>query len=281
VSIVLVGALAAATAAAAAAVALCGPREVPAVGAPVHPDADALGDAGWRHGLIRWEALRCAAVTAAALLTAFAAVPAAVIPLAAVAPSVWVRTRAQQARDRARREHARLLVAIASALRSGLSLPDALRRAARDAPDGLSARALRAALRSFDLGAGLDRSLLEASGVAPDDLERVALGTLALGVAERLPRERLAALVEAVSDRAAFALRLDDEVRARTSGARQQQRLLALLVPALALYLSVTMPSLAATLASDLGRFVLVPAAAMLEVGGILLGGRIVRGAMR
>lgn len=280
-SLVLVGALAAATAAVAAAVALCGPREVAAVSAPRHPDADTLRDAGWRHGLIRWEALRCAVVAAAVLLAAFAAVPAAVILVAAIAPSVWMRTRAQQARERARRAHAQTLVAIASALRSGLSLPDALRRSTQGAPDELSGRALRAALRSFDLGAGLDRSLFEAAGLARDDVERAALGTLALGVAERLPRERLAELVEAIAERAAFALRLDDEVRARTAGARQQQRLLALIVPALALYLSVTMPSLAATLASDLGRFVLIPAAAMLEVGGIVLGGRIVRGAMR
>ena len=53
--------------------------------------------------------------------------------------------------------------------------------------------------------------------------------------------------------------------------------LLALLVPALALYLVATMPGLAATLASPVGRLVLLPAAAVFELAGIVASRAIVR----
>jgi Flp pilus assembly protein TadB len=270
-----------ATAVVAAALALSGTRAPAITAAPVHPDREALLDAGWRHGLLRWEGLRLAVLAVSALVAVTAAVPLGLALPAAVAPSIWVRARADGARDRGRRAFARVLVAIGSGLRSGLSLPDALRRALGAEEDPLATRSLRAALRSFDLGGGLDEALQAAAERARDVTERVALGTLALGVTERLPRDRLADLVDAVAERAQFALRLDDEVRARAAGARQQQKLLALLVPALAIYLGLTVPSLAATLGSDLGRYVLIPGAAALEIGGIVLGRRIVRDAAR
>lgn len=270
-----------ATAALAGALAVSGARG-PAVRAGlVHPDAEALRDAGWRHGLPRWELVRSMLIAAAVLAVMAVGAPLVLaIPLAGV-PSMWIRARAERARERARRAHARILAGVASALRSGLALPEALRRATSSSEDELATRSLRAALRAFDLGSGLDGALLSAAGSARDDGERIAAGTLALGVAERLPRDRLAELVEAVADRAAFGLRLEDEVRARSAGARQQQKLLAVIVPGLALYLSITMPSLAATLGSDLGRYVLIPGAAALELGGIVLGRRIVRGVPR
>lgn len=277
-SLVLAGALAAATAVIAAALAGSGARAPTLAGGPVHPDLRALADAGWPYGLVRWEGLRLSVTAASAVLAVAAGVPVLLALPVAIVPSVWARVRAGEARDRARRALVQVLASIGSALRSGLSLPDALRRATGSADDAAAMRPLSGALRAFDLGAGLDEALLAAAGRARDGGERVALGTLALGVSERLPRDRLADLVDVLADRALFALRLDDEVRARAAGARQQQRLLALLVPALALYLCLTMPSLAATLGSDLGRYVLIPGAAALELGGIFLGRRIVRG---
>jgi Flp pilus assembly protein TadB len=77
-----------------------------------------------------------------------------------------------------------------------------------------------------------------------------------------------------------FEERLLAEVRARTSGMRAQIVLLALLVPALALYLVATMPGLAATLATPLGMHVLLPAAFLFEIAGILTSRAIV-GALR
>ncbi|MBI2983008.1 MAG: hypothetical protein HYY42_02295 [Chloroflexi bacterium] len=275
-----VGALSAATAAIALVLVLSLRGEAPDVALP-HPDASALRDAGWDRGLRRWEALR-AGIVLSVLTAAFAlGIPVGLVLLAAVAPSIWIRLRAETARDGARRAFGRVLAGTESALRSGLSLPDALRRGSDVAADGLASRPLVDALRAFDLGAGLDSSLLEAARSCRDERARVAIMSLAIGIAERLPRERLADLMAAIADRVAFEERLEDEVRAKAAGVRQQQRLLALLVPALATYLAVTMPTLAVTLGSDLGRFVLIPGAVALEAAGVILGRRVVRGALR
>lgn len=277
----LVGALALATAVVALVLGLSLREATPPRFALPHPDASALRDAGWKGGLRRWEALRAALVAGAALTAAVLGVPVAVALLAGLSPSVWIRLRAEAARDRARRALGRILATTEGALRSGVSLPDALRRASEAGGDTLASRPFADAVRAFDLGASLDAALLAAAEVSGDRRLRLALGTIALGIAERLPRERLADLLAIVADRTSFEERLDDEVRARAAGARQQQRLLAALVPALAAYLTFTMPTLAGTLGSDLGRFVLIPAAVILEVTGIVLGRRVVSEAVR
>jgi Flp pilus assembly protein TadB len=282
VSIELVGALAACTAAFAAVLSF-GMRGTMATAMHMaHPDASALADAGWRGGLRRWEAIRASVMAAALALATVLGAPAVLAAAAAsVMPSVWIRLHAETARERARRSIGRILASAESALRSGVSLPDALRRSGEAVGDELASRPIRDALRAFELGAGLDAALTAAARRCADARARVALGSLALGIAERLPRERMADLVAAVADRATFEDRLDDEVRARAAGARQQQRLLAVIVPALALYLSITTPTLSTVLASDLGRFVLIPAALALEVAGILLGRHVTRSVLR
>lgn len=245
-----------------------------------HPDARELTDAGWTRGLRGWIAIEIAAVAAGATACVVAGLPLALAPAAVVAPSIWIRGRAEAGRERAQRSVPGIVTAAEAALRSGLSLPDALRRAADTSTEEMAAQPIRAAIRSFDLGASLDEALASAAEATADPRARLAFTTLALGIAERLPRERVADLLGAVGERLVFEERLGDEVRARAAGARQQQRLLAALVPGLALYLAVTMPVLSATLASDLGRFVLLPVAAALEVTGIVLGRRIVRAAL-
>lgn len=277
----LAGALALATAAVALVLAFSLRDPAPPRLAIPHPDAAALTDAGWRGGLRRWEGLRATAVAVAAIAAVSTGLPMAVAVAAALGPSFWIRLRAEAARDRARRAIGRIVATTEAALRSGASLPDALRRASDAAADPLASRPLREALRAFDLGASLDTALIAAGRTSRDDRAQLALGTIALGVAERLPRERLADLLAVVADRSSFEERLDDEVRARAAGARQQQLLLAALVPAIAAYLAVTMPTLAVTLGSDLGRFVLIPAALLLETAGIVTGRRVVREALR
>lgn len=278
----LVGALALGTAAVALVLALAGRDAAPSrVGLP-HPDAGDLRDAGWRAGSWRWEAARLGLAGGAAVLAAATGMPVAVAAIVgAAAPSIWIRLRAEAARDRARDHLGRIIATAEAGLRSGTSLPDALRRASEAAADELASRPFRDALRSFDLGMGLDEALVTAARGARDDRTRLALGTIALGVAERLPRERLADLLAALGDRASFDERLRGEVRARAAGVRQQQLLLAGLVPAVALYLALTIPSLAATLGSDLGRFVLIPAGVGLEIAGAVLGRRVVRAGLR
>jgi len=168
-----------------------------------------------------------------------------------------------------------------AALRSNAGVPEALRRAIGGTEDRLAVRPFAAALRAFDLGAPLDDALRRAAGATADPRVRVALDTLALGIASRLPGERAGALVAAVADRLAFHERLEEDVRARTNGLQLQVILLAGLVPALTIYLSYTVPSLGSTLGSSLGKLVLIPAAVLLEAVGILASRRAVNGVLR
>lgn len=242
-----------------------------------HLDRAALADAGWTYGLARWEAIRAASALAGVLISAAVGIAPIVGVAASIGPSIVIRIRAEGARDRARSAVAQLLATAHAMLRSGIALPEALRRAAAGCDDVLARRPIELALTRFDLGEPLDGSIRDSARVAPDRSSAEMLHTLALGITERLPIERAAALVEALADRAIHEQRLDAEVRARSSGARTQSYLLAAIVPALALYLIATMPGLGATLASPLGRFVLVPLAVGLELAGILFGRRIVR----
>lgn len=169
-----------------------------------------------------------------------------------------------------------VLQATHAALRSGLPLAPALRVALERAPLA-AVDPFQQALRAFELNAALDQALREAAREAADHRVALALEALALVAAEQLPASRAAAVIASVSDRLAFDARLADEIRARTSGVRAQIVLLALLVPALALYLVVTLPGLAVTLTSPLGMFVLIPSALVFETAGIVASRAITR----
>ncbi len=248
-----------------------------------HPDRRALDDVEWRRALWQWEFLRAACIAAGALLALTTPLPLfGMLAVGAVAPSFVVRSRATAVRWRARLATTHLLRATEAALRSGASVPEALRRACGAASEDRLARGpFVDALRAFDLGSPLDEALRASAQRAPDTRSRSALETLAMGIASRLPYERSAILVASVADRLAFEERLDEEIRARTAGLRSQVVLLALIVPALAAYLAFTVPSLAATLGQPIGRFVLIPAALILEVIGVLASRRAIEGARR
>jgi Flp pilus assembly protein TadB len=243
-----------------------------------HPDRRALAEAGWVRPLWQWELVRALCATSAMALLAMTPLPLVGAIAGIIGPSAVVRYRAEGARQRAARATTRLLRATEGALRSTMPLPEALRRASDATADVLARRPFVDALRAFDLGASLDEALRTSASLASDGRTRAALETLALGVASRLPHERAAQLVGSITDRLAFEERLADEVRARTSGLRSQVLLLALVVPAMALFLGLTVPSLATTLASPIGRYVLVPVSLGLEVVGIVLSRRLVRG---
>jgi Flp pilus assembly protein TadB len=282
-SLVAAGALAAALAATCAAFAPFARRLTSNLICVGHPDRRALDDASWRHSLWRWESLRAGCIVAGALLSLATPLPLVVIAAAAgLGPSVIVRSRAAGARQRARLATTHLLRATEAALRSGASLPEALRRACGAATEErLARRPFVDALRAFDLGAPLDQALRASVGRATDPRSRIALETLAMGIASRLPHDRAGILIAAVADRLAFEERLDEEIRARTAGLRSQVVLLALVVPALAAYLSLTVPSLAATLGQPIGRYVLVPVALALELIGVIASRRAIDGALR
>jgi Flp pilus assembly protein TadB len=248
-----------------------------------HPDRRALDDLNWRRPLWQWESLRAVSILAGAVVAIATPLPAvAVIAAAAVAPSLVVRSRAAPVRWRARLATTHLLRATEAALRSGASLPEALRRACGAATeDRVARRPFVEALRAFDLGGPLDQALRASARSATEFRTRVALETLAMGIASRLPYDRAGILIAAIADRLAFEERLDEEIRARTAGLRSQVILLALVVPAIAAYLAFTVPSLAATLGQPIGRFVLIPGAMALEVVGVIASARAVDGVRR
>jgi Flp pilus assembly protein TadB len=248
-----------------------------------HPDLRALDDANWRRPLWQWEALRAGCIVATAMLTLAAPLPLVpMVAAGALAPSLVIQWQAATVRWRARLGTTCLLRATEAALRSGASLPEALRRASDDATEErLARRPFVEAVRAFDLGAPLDQALRTSARLATDSRSRIALETLAMGIASRLPHDRAGILLAAVADRLAFEERLDEEVRARTAGLRAQVVLLALVVPAIAGYLALTVPSLAATLGQPIGRFVLIPAALALEMVGVIVSRRVIDGARR
>jgi Flp pilus assembly protein TadB len=160
-------------------------------------------------------------------------------------------------------------------LRSGASLTEALRRAA-SSEEELAFGPFASAVRAFDLGAPLDAALRAARSGTDDDRVILGIDALSLCSAEQLAGSRCVALIVSAVDRLVFEQRTTDDVRARTSGLRIQVLLLAAVVPGLALYLAITVPGMGETLTTALGRFVLLPLAAVLETTGILASRRLV-----
>jgi len=239
-----------------------------------HPERSVLREAGWTRSLLSWECLRLATIICGLALATTAGAPLLGL-VGAVAPSIVARTRAARRRDERARQTVPLLQMTLAGLRSGASLTEALRLGATSEAEA-NAGPFAAALRAFDLGAPLDSALRDARGRTRDHRLIVGLDALSLCVAEQLPASRCATLIASTIERLVFEQRIADDVRARTSGLRLQIVLLAALVPGLALYLALTVPGMAETLVTPLGRFVLLPLAAILEVVGVLASRRVV-----
>jgi Flp pilus assembly protein TadB len=238
-----------------------------------HPERSVLHEAGWTRSLVTWECVRVTTVACGlAIAGTVGAAPLGLI--GAVVPSIVVRSLAARRRDERARHTVALLQMTLAGLRSGAGLTEALRLASTSEPE-VEFGPFAAALRAFDLGAPLDAALRGARAHTRDHRLIVGLDALSLCVAEQLPASRCVTLVASTIDRLVFEQRIADDVRARTSGLRVQIVLLAALVPGLALYLALTVPGMAETLATPLGRFVLLPLAATLEVIGILASRRV------
>jgi Flp pilus assembly protein TadB len=102
--------------------------------------------------------------------------------------------------------------------------------------------------------------------------------TLRICTEHHLPTEKARSLLLDLTATINFNLQLANEVRARSSGQRTQVWLLAVIVPGMYLYLRLMSPQLLSILDDTIvGRFILFPLAAALEVGGIVLSFRIAR----
>jgi Flp pilus assembly protein TadB len=233
-----------------------------------HPERSLLDEAGWTRSSLTWECLRVFTTVCGLALASAMSAPALGLT-GAVVPSIVARTFAARRREKRARQTVALLQMTVAGLRSGAGLTEALRLASTSEPEG-EFGPFAAALRAFDLGAPLDVALRGARGQTRDHRLTVGLDALSLCVAEQLPASRCVTLIASTIDRLVFEQRIADDVRARTSGLRVQVVLLAALVPGLALYLALTVPGMGETLTTPLGRFVLLPLAATLEVIGIL-----------
>lgn len=274
-NLVLAGAIATALAVICLILVPLGAPRIPGVSV-VHPERSVLRDAGWTRSLLEWEYLHAlAGICSFVVAGSLGALPLGLLGLAA--PSVIARTLAARRRDERARQTVSLLQMTLAGLRSGSSLTEALRLAAGSGAEPGSAP-FAGAVRSFDLGAPLDMSLREARAEARDHRVILSLDALSLCVAEQLSGSRCAMLIASAIDRLVFEQEIADDVRARTSGLRVQIALLAALVPGLALYLAVTVPGVAETFTTPLGRFVLLPLAAFLELAGIVASRRLVNG---
>jgi Flp pilus assembly protein TadB len=275
VNLEFAGAIAAALAATSLVLVPFGAASVPAQ-LVSHPERSLLREAGWTRSLLMWEYTRALATAVGlALAGSLGVLPIGLI--GAAAPSLAARTVAARRREACARQAVTLLQMVLAGLRSGASLPEALRLAVGSGHGDTFVPFARA-VRAFDLGAPLDVALREARAQARDRRVVLGLDALSLCVAEQLPASRCGPLIASVVDRLLFEQRTADDVRARTSGLRVQILLLAALVPGLALYLAVTVPGVAETLMMPIGRFVLVPLAATLEAGGVIASRRIIRG---
>ena len=241
-----------------------------------HPERAMLREAGWTRSMLAWECARAlAAICGLAVASSLGVTLLGLISL--VVPSAVARMLAARRRDERARETVSLLQMTLAGLRSGASLTEALRLAAGSGPEP-EFGPFAAAIRAFDLGAPLDVALREARAGARDRRVILGLDAASLCVAEHLSGSRCAMLIASAVDRLVFEQQIADDVRARTSGLRVQIALLAALVPGLALYLAVTVPGLAETFATPLGRFVLLPLAGVLELSGIVASRRVVSG---
>lgn len=239
-----------------------------------HPELSLLREAGWVRSWHAWEGLRAlVTISAVALAGSIGAFPVGLT--AALAPTIVARMLAARRRDERARQTVAVLQMTLASLRSGATLTEALRTAVRSV-DEVASAPFAGAVRAFDLGAPLDVALRDARAAARDGRVILGLDALSVCVAEQLPASRCGALIAAAVERLVFEQRTADDVRARTSGLRVQIVLLAALVPGLALYLAVTVPGMSETLTTPLGRFVLVPLAAVLEAAGILASRRLV-----
>lgn len=241
-----------------------------------HPERSILREAGWTRSMREWECLRAlAAICGLAVAGSLGVLPLSLV--GPVVPSFAARMLAARRRDERARETVSMLQMTLAGLRSGSSLTEALRLAAGSGPEA-ALGPFAGAVRAFDLGAPLDLALREARVRARDQRVRLGLDALSLCVAEQLSGSRCTMLIASAVDRLVFEQQIADDVRARTSGLRVQIVLLAALVPGLALYLAFTVPGMAETFTTPLGRFVLLPLAAVLEMAGIVASKRLVSG---
>jgi tight adherence protein B len=179
---------------------------------------------------------------------------------------------------RSEAEAPRLLQALLAGLTAGGTYLDALRQARLTTGDPWIREDLDFVIQRFLLDAPLHESLREVRARTTTRNLGLIWETLTICAENHLPTQAARNLFFELSSTVQFNVQLANEVRARSSGQRAQIWLLAVIVPGMYLYLRFTSPQLLSVLDDTaLGRFLLLPLAAALEVAGIALSLRIAR----
>lgn len=179
---------------------------------------------------------------------------------------------------RSESEAPRLLQAMLSGLTAGSTYLDALRQARVTCTDPWIREDLDFVTQRFLLDVPLHESLQVVRARVVTRNLGLIWETLMICAANQLPTQAARTLFFELSSTIQFNVQLANEVRARSSGQRAQIWLLAIIVPGMYLYLRLMSPQLLSVLDETVvGRYILFPLAAALEVIGIALSFRIAR----
>jgi Flp pilus assembly protein TadB len=179
---------------------------------------------------------------------------------------------------RSESEAPRLLQAVLAGLTAGSTYLDALRQARLSSNDLWIREDLDFVIQRFMLDAPLHESLREVRARTTTRNLGLIWETLTVCAENHLPTQAARTLFFELSTAVQFNVQLANEVRARSSGQRAQIWLLAVIVPGMYVYLRLTSPQLLSVLDQTwMGRFILLPLAAALEVVGIALSVRLAR----
>lgn len=179
-----------------------------------------------------------------------------------------VRVQARHSEEQA----PRLLQVILSSLSSGSTYLDALRQARQAISDSWIREDLESVVERFLLDVPLHESMRPIRARVSTPNLGLVWESLIICSANQLPTPSARTLLYELSATVQYNVQLEQEVRAKTSGQRLQIWLLAAIVPGMYLYLRLISPELLSTLdQTAMGRYVLVPTAAILEILGIYL----------
>jgi Flp pilus assembly protein TadB len=206
-----------------------------------------------------------------------------VVALAAAAtglalPRLYLDALVRAQRRRTEAEAPRLLQVLVAALAAGRTYLEALIEARARVADRWLRDDLDHVISRFHLDVPLERSLAEVRAAAAGRNLALVWDNLAICIAHHIPAARAQGLLTELSSTVQFNVQVQQEVHARTSGQRLQIWLLAAIVPGLFLYLRLVDRSFFAVLDDTLtGRYLLLPAAVLLEVLGVVLSLRLAR----
>lgn len=195
-----------------------------------------------------------------------------------LAPRALLAFLLSRQQSRSEREAPNLLQLLAANLGAGGTYLDAIQGARAAITDRRLGEDLGEVVQRFMLGVPLEDALRDIRRRVTGRNLALVWDNLTICVAQRIPGDRARDLLLDISTTVRFNVQLAGEVRAQTVGHRVQIWILALLVPAIYVYLRLVSTYFLSVLDDTwTGRFVLLPAAATLEVLGVYLSFRLSR----